>query len=138
VPQAALLALVALAAPQERMEPMAWPQPPAVTEAMEETDFQQSRQGHQAATAEPVAMVVRWVTEVLAALEVTARMAMRLLQAALAEVAALVARESMAESAALAAMAETAARPMVLRGLMPPIARLLKMAATGPMEPTEV
>jgi hypothetical protein len=41
VPQAALLALADSAAPQERMEPMAWPQPPAVTEAMVETDFQQ-------------------------------------------------------------------------------------------------
>jgi hypothetical protein len=80
-------------------------------------------------------MVARWVTEVLAALEVTARMAMRPLQAALAAWAAPVASESMEEVAAMAAMA---ARPMVLPGLMPPIAHRLKMAATGPMEPTEV
>ena len=81
-------------------------------------------------------MVAQWVMEVLAALEVTARMAMRPLQVAMAAWAEPVASESMEEVAALAAMAETAARPMVLRGLMPQIAHRLKMAATGPMEPT--
>lgn len=68
----------------------------------------------------------------------TARMAMRPLQVAMAAWAAPVASESMEEVAALAAMAETAARPMVLPGPMPPIARLLKMATTGSMELTAV
>jgi hypothetical protein len=81
-------------------------------------------------------MVAQWVMEVLAALEVTARMAMRPLQVAMAAWAEPVASESMEEVAALAAKAETAARPMVLRGLKPQIAHRLKMAATGPMEPT--
>lgn len=60
------------------------------------------------------------------------------MQVALAEMAARVASESMEEVAAMAAMAETAARPMALLGPMPPIARLLKMAAPGSMELTAV
>jgi hypothetical protein len=90
----------------------------------------------QAATAETVAMAACWAMEDLAVMAATVPMVMRPLQVAMAAWAVPVASESMEEVAALAAMAATVTRPMVLRGLMPPIAHRLKMAVTGPMEPT--